>query len=70
MGGNNTMENELNDLINDIMGMVDDNPDEFTNVMGVMATRIIDDGVGSMTIRTLDGDVIAVIIIGRRCHQR
>ena len=51
------------ELVNDIMDAVDDNPDAYTNVMGVMATRIIDDGVGSMTVRMLDGDVINVIII-------
>lgn len=59
--GEMTMKNTQ--LVNDIMDAVDDNPDAYTNVMGVMASRIIDDGVGSMTVRTLDGDVINVIII-------
>lgn len=50
-------------LVNDMMNYVDGHPDEFDNVMGVMASRIIDDGVGSMTVRTLDGDVINIIIV-------
>ena len=60
---NDDMGFHANEFVDDMMLAVDDHPFEYADVTGVMDMRIVDDGVGLMTIRTNDGDVINVIII-------
>ena len=55
--------NDVDALIRDVLAKIDDNPTADDGILGTLDYGVDANGVGHVDVRTLDGDVITVVVM-------